>query len=315
MFVCYGVLVFSLIIMIAYYSIPIQRSLVLEARAQFATIVVHRTTRWYLGPASICLPLPPRRGVVKDSSEAANCGDVEKEIRGRQIVVSWSPSDIIELRQVSGGPFEILIWESTDSVIAIDGDLQSVPTGSRIILPKERFSTLGALSFEGAVEAGRAIEDGSSGVLFEGRYQWRVLLPFRTTTDIVGEGSFFRGDTVSITNATGEQLSVYGFVNSLGNDIQGFGITAARGSSDSGSRPVLRLIRYGFSPTLIEPGWSDRALADRFVLAIITIITMTLAIYGLFNTFRSAAGEIASSNPQKRTGDNDQVTSGGDHVS
>ncbi|MEM9781226.1 MAG: hypothetical protein AAF899_02015 [Pseudomonadota bacterium] len=323
--------------MFVYYHFSEDRSLVLEARTESLRVNATERTAWRLPGATVCAPLPfrperrtpaapetdtaPADRPASDGTGAAGpCGDVEMATTG-VVTIRWAKHDVFEARRRGLGGLEIVLREpsaqdreerdreETDETIgvteiAVDNRPLEVPDGGRIVVPTARFADLGALPFQGKVSIGSAIEDGGRGVLLDGRVEWREVFWLRSRSERVREERLFRGDVVSIKTGAGDRAEVSGFISPADPEQLGMYVAGGAGSQTSSQRPLLELIRHGFLPTRLEPSWSNRALADQFVLAVVALVTAGVTLLTLVNGLHDALvgsdpAEPPTGEPQK----------------
>lgn len=177
-----------------------------------------------------------------------------------------------------------------------------------LIVSREGWRSTGALEFRGNVWIGDEVAQGTQGYLLEGRYEIREKFRrqqlMQTVLDLFGSdlsagqpipiltGELMRGDQLtferhgrpeffgicrgSSTEAAspGERsastVPAQGFVVPvLDTDLSGF---ALRVTSNAAATCVrLRLSSYGAQPRYVAPTWTNRALLDPFLLAVVAI--------------------------------------------
>jgi hypothetical protein len=238
---------------------------------------------WPLHDVTICeaRPVPLRRapdGIDQDICNAKRFVQRAED----HFFLTWPDKSEIELRFVDDR-FEILLPE---------GGVGLRP-GSLISVSGATFAKLGALSFAGAAELGSAMSTGARGFLIQGTYSVREIGVIsrltRRRTDVVKEGELIQGDTVAIVKRSASDQLVTGFGHLTISANSGQKAMDMVFHSSTGAS-MLRVLSFGQEdPTLIEPDWLERVIANPFQIVIAFFVSLTAGFIQLFDSLRKRA--------------------------
>lgn len=268
-----------------------QRTFIVSARTTGATIVFDGLANaWPLGPAVLCERLPnneldPDRLTPPDEpcdqTAYKNVTGDHADARTNHVQIDWPDGGdpgTPDLRQA-----RLLTNESGDLEITLDGatDLKS---GTRAILTRENWRSVGALAFIGSATIGNAIGSGERRLLLDGRYEAREPTGLRLSgpvTQTILEGTLTRGEEVRIVQGPDAAPAPgYGHLAAAEPDQDGFHIVMI---SEPGSTE-LRLSTIGgdgtgtAEATRISPSWVDRTLKGPLLLALAFILTLGIGV-------------------------------------
>lgn len=188
--------------------------------------------------------------------------------------------------------------------------------GDLLVVSHEGWRQTGALAFNGNIVIGEEVTPGSSAYLLEGSYEvresflrdriWHELLESSLLSSDPGptpvpikSGTLLRGDSLTFVRTgwpaasggcrasapegeTGASLPVLarGFVAPIRDSgVSGFAVRAT--SDASASCADLSLLSHGARQRLVQPVWTDRALRDPFLLALVAIGGFLVAVVTL----------------------------------
>lgn len=293
--VCFGAL-------FQYYTMGIERSIVVSGNTEVAKIKLTRETRWSFANIILCAPIPRKRSSLVNSQDkwfdGKDCQSSHKVGEGRG-TVTWPVGASIFIRRRAMGVMEFLFEieaddQSLEASVALVGVEHKVIQRSRIIVPMSDVINVGALDFIGSTVFGHSVNQGANAIFVSGEYEIREQLPFRHSLQLIRNGRLFRGDKVTILNSEKGNDELSGFISASGPEDIGFNFVASatsKNSSGSQQGVNLKVARHGGVPVSIGTRWTDRALSDSLTLAISAIlgalavlITIIVELYGFFRS-------------------------------
>jgi hypothetical protein len=240
------------------------RSFIVDAQTTAVTISFRGSTNdWALGPATICLPQR------LDSRRARGDGLCDSrrylEHNETDLRLTWpAGSEVRVFSSAAGRPVLTLLS---------DGPL---PKDTRILLPKDALTQLGALSFYGHARIGQPVVSGEQQLLLLGTYEARERPFWSRNTEVLRSGMLRRGESVEILRdgtADSPPALQFGHISAEPDGTLGFHVSIA---SEAG-KPVLRLVNYGgISTTTLAPSWIDRALNSTLILALALLLSLAV---------------------------------------
>ncbi|WP_299653882.1 hypothetical protein [uncultured Jannaschia sp.] len=274
------VVVILVVSLVTYYLLPRERSTFIEARTSIARLTIAEDSDWRLPATAWCGRVRASRNEDGQVPTGQICGVAPEIAPPGAVDIRWPGGAVIELIRRGTGPLEIRVEDLPGGgpieAIGLQGSVRVSP-GVRAVMPADILQNLAAVPFAGTVEIGDRIESGANEILYEGRYQFRERLMARKSSDVVAADDLMPGDSVVIFDQNAENpMEVTGFVSPPEPGEKGFLVIAS--AAQKGIWPALRVGRHGFATSDIVPGWTDRALADQFTLALVAILGFGAAI-------------------------------------
>lgn len=282
------VLVFGVLPAVVLLSIPTVDSLfgkgqtwVLSTKTRGASIEFKgQNNAWPLDGATLCTPRSKPLRQSLESKGSDNC-DLRRyiETQPERLLVKWSEGSAIKLR-ATRDRLEIMISSPTDQLSA----------GSLILLPNERLTQFGALSFTGTAEIGSLMSTGANAYLLEGSFAVREIgllsKIIRRRTVVVKQGELSRGDVVTVVSGSKPETMVNGFghITFAEKDSEALNIVFLSSSQSA----ALKISALGQDrPALLEPDWLERAIANPFLVVIALFGSLVGNFVPIFESLRS----------------------------
>lgn len=293
--------------LIYYYTMGMERSIVISGNTEVAKIKLTREARWSFANIILCGPIPRTRSSAQaspdKSRDGAGCQSSHKLGEGRGTII-WPVGASVSVKRRATGAmeffFEILADDPELTARAnLNGTGHQLLQRSRLIVPKQGAIDIGALDFVGGAVFGHSVSQGTNAIFVSGEYEIREQLPFRNSLELTRSGHLFRGDKVSISDSEKENDEIGGFISAPGPEDTGFYFVASATSKNSSGNQRginLRVTRHGGVPVSIGTRWTDRALSDSLTLAISVIlgalavlVTIFVEFYALFRTKKNSS--------------------------
>ena len=250
------------------------RTLIIEAETRWVGIEFSGDTdAWPIGEAYICTARPERA-----LSLARGDGPCDE----RLFEITQSQSGFVEWGR--GGATEVTSGVDGGLIIRVIRS-NSHPDGTLILVDREIWRTIGALSWFGYVTVGKTAESGERGLLLSGQFEIRELFkwfwPSLRGTEVVKSGVLRQGEAVSLIDAGRPQREA------SQTTMQSFGHIYFADSNDafrvvgltSVGKPALSIRFLGADkPAVIRPNWIDRVTSSPMLAALITIFAILISV-------------------------------------
>lgn len=260
-----GVFALSAFVLLA-AGIGSQQSVIIDAQTMGAVVSFKGSTNdWALGDAILCVPkkIDLSQGRGEELCDARRF----EERRAENLRVSWPPDAVVRVSSPARGQLVLSLLS--------DGEW---PKETRILLPEDALSRLGALGFYGHARVGQPAVSGEQDLLLSGSYEVRERSVWSRNTEVLRRGELRRGESVEIfrDGAQGAApANEFGHITAEAPDTPGFHVSIA---SETG-KPVLRLVNYGgVATTTLAPNWIDRALHNSLILALALLLPVALSL-------------------------------------
>lgn len=262
----------------AYYLLPRDRSVLLEAQTDEVRIVAQPEVIWAVPGAVLCRDKPPSRQENMTETLPDNvCGALLQEADQLERI-TWLPGSEFALRRAGYGTPTIEVLAGTGSMARRGNEPFELHAGDLVVLA-ESYSPLPAM---GHAILGAASASGPP--VRSGRFEWRETLPFRTRPSLIGSGNLHAGDIVNVSfGKCGSDERLIETILVLPFDRETPGMTvvlsAADADRDSGKNMGLCLTRYGFDQTFIQPRIIDRIVSDPVIYGLGVFLTAGLTVF------------------------------------
>lgn len=235
---------------------------------------------WLLEGATIC-----RRNAVRVASGPSPTPDSPCDPRlfditpAETVEFSWSGGTVAWIgRHGPRADLEIQITsEDEANPTVIKGS--RVPPNSRILVDSAAWENASTLTLGGQITIGSTPGPGALRNLLSGQYAVSERLSLVPEPVVLNRGELLSGDQVRLVDrATSRPLTVFGFIEPLGNGAAGFGATVYSPLGDA----ELALNRFGSVDIRISPSWIDRALQNPLFLGLSALLALVSGLSGLF---------------------------------
>lgn len=268
-----GIVLLSLITILA--TRASERTYHVEASTWGGTVTFHGMGNdWLISRGVVCTArsVPDLRDAgPRDASRCPASGfEAPREINSE--VVQWRQGTRIHFRRAPDG--RLIIRTLNDGT-------ETLPIGSRIVIPGSAWQGHGAFTFSGSVRIGGDMATGAQDYLIGGRWEARQMglatSLFREITEVVQRGDFSRGASVQVVDDAGPVIS-YGHLTPAATDDPGLEVVAL---SERG-RLSLEVQYFGLpKPSIFKPDWMDTISSSPMLIALAILLTIILAVVQL----------------------------------
>jgi len=250
------------------------RTLIIEAETRWAGIKFGGDTEaWPIDTSPVCLTRPQRDLTIPRGDGPCDA---------RLFDISQSQSGFIEWGR--DGEADVTVGRDGGLIIRVIRS-QTYPEGTLVMVDREMWQAIGALSWFGYITVGKTAESGERGLLLSGQFEIRELFrwfwPSIRGTEVVKSGFLRQGEAIALIDTSRAsrqpaQISMQSFGHIFFADradaFRVVGLTSV-------GRPALSIRFLGADkPTIIRPNWIDRVTSSPMLAALITIFAVLISV-------------------------------------
>lgn len=262
----------------AYYLLPRDRSVLIEARTDEVMISARPDVVWAIPGAILCRDAPRSRQANATAAPPDGVCGAFLRIAEHMERVIWPRGSKFALRRAGLGAPTIEVLAPTGSTARRGSKTFELEAGDLIVLP----ASYAPLPARGHAVLGAASASGPP--VRSGRFEWRETLPFRMRPSLIGSENLHAGDVVNValgTCGSDERLIESLLILPFDRDTPGMTVVLSAADADrgSGDNMGLCLTRFGFDPTFIEPRIIDRIVSDPVIYGLGVFLTAALTVF------------------------------------